>query len=730
MEQLEPEVVDGTIAATANEAEGRVAPYAALCERAAAFVLASGGAVHEDRLIGHVFGNAGSLAMWRPLLRNVLGEDERLTFRADGHWVLAHDEAEPGPLSGLLLDDFVVIDVETTGLRPTRQRVIEVALVRFRGGTEVDRFESLVNPDTRIPNFIVGLTGITDTHVVDAPRFENIATQVVEFIGHGLLVGHNISFDANFLNAELKRCDRLPLINERLDTMGLAVRLLRQVRKPSLDRVAVAVGLTPRKIHRAGVDAALTGEVALRLVEEARRQGVTTLDALKVASSVVERRPREGVGRGRAVLDRSLLADIPKRPGCYLMRDQFDRVIYVGKAKNLRDRVSSYYSQPLGYTRKMDGLLESMVRIDVEVVGTEIEALLLESQLIRRHQPRYNTAMRSFEHYPYIRVDLSNPWPRVTIAKARKHDGAKYFGPYRSAHGARRTVDVINSIVPLRTCTRSFKDARSYGRPCLQLDLGRCLGPCVGRADRDVYATLAREVVAFLDGRDDALYERLWAGLENAADRLDYERAAKLRRDLQSVLGIVQYQKRLREATEQHTLLVVLPSADVESREVLFVIGGRMWAQLRVRRAHDLECAVTRDHNDGGDHLLHQHPTGVTPPTSDLAIADVTGPIGDLAQRLARAWRRHAAATLTPIDHNGVDEANILNRWLLRQCGHPALIECPANGDSEPEWPALALRALSLNDTDLIFADAYRGEETLDDDAEPRETGEVVAAVL
>src|SRR5690606_16689882 len=212
----------------------------------------------------------------------------------------------------------------------------------------------------------------------------------------------------------------------------LATRLVPGLRRPSLDRVARAVGISPRKIHRAGIDAVMTAEVALRLEAEARRQGVASFDALKVMATSPERRSRNKVGRGRSLVDRSLLDGIPKKPGVYLMRDHEGQVIYVGKAKNLRERVGTYFSQPVGYARKMEGLLEAISRIDTEVVGTELEALLLEAQLIRRYEPRYNTAMRAFEHYPYIRVSVGNRWPRVTLVKDRKDDGARYFGPYRS----------------------------------------------------------------------------------------------------------------------------------------------------------------------------------------------------------------------------------------------------------------------------------------------------------
>jgi len=681
--------------------------YGTLCERAVQYIQGRGGATNEDLLIAHVFGNTGSLALWRPLLRSVLAADERVVFRADGLWSLVTAAGEIG--ASPILDEFVAIDVETTGLRPSKQRVIEIALYRFRGGELVERLESLINPGRAIPSYISNLTTITNTHVEDAPAFAELAEGIVAFIGPSLLVGHNVTFDISFVNEELKRADRAPLINERLDTMGLAVRLLKNVRKPSLDRVAVAVGLSPRKIHRAGRDAQLTAEVALRLSEEAVRQGVRTLDDLRGIATVVRVRPRDGVGRGRAVMDRAWLADVPKKPGVYLMRDQHGNVIYVGKAKNLRDRVSSYYSQPLGYTRKMDGLLESMVRIDTEVVGSELQALILEAQLIRRYQPRYNTAMRSFEHYPYIRVDIGNPWPRITLAKVRKDDGARYFGPYRSAASARRTVDVINNAVPLRTCTRSFKTPKSYGKPCIRLDLGKCLGPCVGQTIHDEYRRMIGDVLDFLDGKDQGLKERLWAELETAAERLDFERASKLRRDLRTSLALIAEQSRLRTAELDHNLLLVQPSADPSCREVMVILRGRIWAQLRVGTPRDYGNA-----DPDGDVVLDvSH--------GAQGSTQYSGSPGEeLARRVGRTLGRYAEDRIEPVDHNLIDETNILNRWLYRQAGHPAILPLDLNlRHNLNHLTALADHVLGLDDS-LIAADfrheSDAGEEAIVDD--------------
>src|ERR671916_481570 len=626
-----------------------------LAQRAEAFITAQGGQASEDLLVSHVFGSAGSPALWRPLLREVLGQHDRLKFRGDGAWLLTDgfSQTEAGPLH-----EFVVLDVETTGLQPSRQRIIEIAIARFSGGAATILWESLCNPGRNVPKYIIKLTGIDDDLLEDAPTFDKIAGTVCELLTDRVVVGHNVDFDLGFLNAELDRVGRPALVNDRVDTLALATRLLPGLRKPTLSALAqrLAVSEQPRTRHRAGPDAALTGIVAVALLEHARDAGFRSLDELKSIARPVTRRPRERMARASSVVDRSILATIPRAPGVYLMRDANENVVYVGKAKNLRDRVGTYFSQPLGYTRKMDGLIESLSRIQVEVVGSELEALLLESQLIRRYQPRYNTALRSHEQYPFIRIDVANSWPRVSLAKARKDDGARYFGPFRSTTTARKTVDLINRVVPLRTCSRSFRDARSYGSPCLQLDLGRCLGPCVGQADRDQYMSLVRRVVDYVDGRDQSLHDLLWSGLEDAAAALDFERASRLRRDLQASLTLTAAQRRLRESTEANWVILVTPAARPDQREIMMILRGRLWSQLR---------------------------------------APDRSPVAELASRLEECWERFKDVGIGEPDHDSVDEMHILGSWLARHEGHPAILVIQERAGT-PDWQGMAKRALGL----------------------------------
>ncbi len=645
---------------------GSAEPFHHLALRAEAFITEQGGRASEDLLISHVFGSTGSSALWRPLLRDVLSRQEGLKFRGDGAWLLASHIAQDGARP---LQEFVVLDVETTGLQPSRQRIIEIAISRFSDGGLAHHWESLCHPERRIPAYIVKLTGIDDNLLEGAPRFDALADTVVELLADAVVVGHNVEFDLGFLNEELKRLGRAPVVNERVDTLSLTSKLVPGLRKPTLRAVAERLGVAEasRNRHRAGSDARVTGAVAVALIEQAWETGFRTLDDLKAAARPATRRPKERMPRASSVVDRSLLSTIPRAPGVYLMRDANERVVYVGKAKNLRERVASYFSQPLGYTRKMDGLIESLSRIQVEVVGSELEALLLESQLIRRYQPRYNTALRSHEQYPFIRIDVSNPWPRVSLSKARKDDGARYFGPFRSAATARKTVDLINRVVPLRTCTRSFRDTRSYGSPCLQLDLGRCLGPCVGRADRDQYMALVHQVIDYVDGRDEALHEVLWTGLEDAATALDFERASRLRRELQASLSLTAAQRRLREATEANWVVIATPAAEPGFREVMVVVRGRLWAQLCVAEASDA---------------------------------------AELATRLGRCWDRFAAVGLREPDHDSVDDMHILGSWLSRHEGHPAIVPL-GERDRVPDWEDIAKRVLGLRREELDV-DAWR----------------------
>jgi len=226
--------------------------------------------------------------------------------------------------------------------------------------------------------------------------------------------------------------------------------------------------------------------------------------------------------------------DLPRGPGVYLMRSGDGEVVYVGKAKNLRNRVRSYFQEGTSDYRAFIGLLGRLLD-DIETIVTtsEKEALLLERELIRKHEPRFNVIWRDDKQYLMLRIDPKHEWPWVQVVRNAKPDGAQYFGPFHSASAARQTLRVVNRHFQLRTCRDSVLYHRS--RPCIEYQIGRCPAPCCKDIDRDEYAQSVNDVVLFLEGRKEQLADRLRERMWSAANRTDYEVAAHYRDQLRAV---------------------------------------------------------------------------------------------------------------------------------------------------------------------------------------------------
>jgi DNA polymerase-3 subunit epsilon len=261
------------------------------------------------------------------------------------------------------------------------------------------------------------------------------------------------------------------------------------------------------------------------------------------------------------------------------MKDVNQQVIYVGKAKNLKDRLSSYYSQPLGYTRKMDGLLQNVYEIEMRVLGSELDALLVESRLIKELQPVYNVQLRNYELYPFIKIDIQHPFPRVYATREVEADGARYFGPFRSRHVVNLTIELVEKIFPIRTCTRSLPPQAKPSDPCLRLHLDRCPGPCRGDVDAESYRGVIDQVCAFLGGEREDLLERLRRQMFEASQQLNFERAAWLRDAIRSADEVLIGQRLITGAVEANNLFIVYPSAQDGCNGVFLVRHGRLVQQ-------------------------------------------------------------------------------------------------------------------------------------------------------
>src|ERR687883_749731 len=233
---------------------------------------------------------------------------------------------------------------------------------------------------------------------------------------------------------------------------------------------------------------------------------------------------------------------LPTAPGVYLHKDDAGKIIYVGKAKNLRNRVRSYFQSSRGHDAKTRELVRRIRDLEFIVTDTEVEALVLESNLIKKHRPRYNVLLKDDKQYPHLKLTVGEPFPRVMITRRIQRDGALYFGPYLPASLARRTIDLINRTFQLRTCDIEIDG--KLPRPCLEYHIKRCLGPCVkGLCTPEEYAEAVRDVRMFLEGENRELADEYGARMERASDEMRFEMAAKYRDLRKTVLAVSEQQK-------------------------------------------------------------------------------------------------------------------------------------------------------------------------------------------
>ncbi len=265
---------------------------------------------------------------------------------------------------------------------------------------------------------------------------------------------------------------------------------------------------------------------------------------------------------------------VPDRPGVYLYKDAKAQVIYIGKAASLRSRVRSYFQESRARDPKTDALVGQIRDLDYIVTGNELEALILESNLVKKHRPRYNIILRDDKHYPFLRLTTNEDFPRLVVARRVQKDGAAYFGPFYPATAMRRTLRLARQLFPLRTCR--IKIDGTLPRPCLQYYIHRCNAPCTGWETREGYAKTVREVQRFLEGRNDDLAMELTREMEAAAGDLKFERAAGLRDQIQALNTVREHQKIIStEEADQDIVGVVRQGADA-CVQLFFVRKGRL----------------------------------------------------------------------------------------------------------------------------------------------------------
>ncbi len=452
-------------------------------------------------------------------------------------------EAAPAPPRQRTLEDlgtplhevtFVVFDIETTGGKAADGGITEIGAVKLKGGECLGTYQTLVNPGRAIPPEITVLTGITEAMVIRAPRIESVLPSFLDFVGpDSVIVGHNVRYDLSFTNAALERDGRPRLANRSVDTLPLARRLLRdEVPNCRLGTLADRLRLSHTPSHRALDDALATGDLLHVLLERAGAMGVTGLDDLLALPTMA----------GNAQASKLRLTDrLPRKPGVYLFRGRTGDVLYVGKAANLRSRVRSYFSTD--ERRKITQLLRETHRVDHQVCRNGLEAAVLELRLIHEHLPRFNQQGTRSSKYPYVKLTLDERFPRLSVVRAVKDDGALYLGPVSSSKRAKRLIEAIETASPIRRCT-TRSTASTHKPVCTAAQIGVAACPCSGHTSPQAYEQIVADLVRGLTVDPERLLEPLRHRITGLADEERYEEAADVRDRAEALAGALRRQRR------------------------------------------------------------------------------------------------------------------------------------------------------------------------------------------
>ncbi len=265
---------------------------------------------------------------------------------------------------------------------------------------------------------------------------------------------------------------------------------------------------------------------------------------------------------------------LPHKPGVYLMRDAEGGVLYVGKAADLRSRVRSYFGSSFGLQPKIESMVSHVSDVEIMLTSSAQEALILENNLIKRHRPHYNSRLKDDKTYPYMKIDLTEEFPRVYFTRRVERDGARYFGPYASAGSLRKSMDLIKKLFPYRSCNRVItgKDPR----PCLDYYIHRCVGPCIGAASKEQYGEVVSQVIMFLEGKQEQVAKELREKMEQAAEELAFERAAVLRDQVQAIERTMEHQRVVSTDMVDRDVIALAKNKDEAWVEVFFIRRGKL----------------------------------------------------------------------------------------------------------------------------------------------------------
>ncbi|AST58190.1 excinuclease ABC subunit C [Thermoanaerobacterium thermosaccharolyticum] len=337
---------------------------------------------------------------------------------------------------------------------------------------------------------------------------------------------------------------------------------------------------------------------------------------------------------------------LPEKPGVYIMKDSSGKIIYVGKAVILKNRVRQYFQNPANQIPKVRTMVRHIADFEYIVTDTELEALILECNLIKKHKPKYNILLKDDKNYPYIKITVNEDYPRILFTRRLEMDGAKYFGPYSSAFAVRETIKLLRHMFPLRSCNRNIEKDIGKCRECLYYHIGLCSAPCIGQISKDDYMKLVDDALMFLEGKHDVLLKKLKEEMEKASQNMEFEKAAKLRDQIYGIEKTSEKQKIISTSGEDQDVISMARSADDACIQVFFIRGGKV---------------------SGREHYFMKN-------TDEMNRSDI---MSSFIKQFYDGAPYIPKEIITDVD---MDEKHVLAEWLSNKRGNKVVISIPSKG--------------------------------------------------
>lgn len=463
--------------------------------------------------------------------------------------------------------EFCVFDFETTGTSARTAKVIEIGMARIQKGKIVDTFSTFINPGRPVPYYITNITGIKTEDVQDAPYFDEVYSQIREFIGDSVLVAHNLGFDISFLRNECFAAELEMVPNSTICTLKLARKIFPALPSKSLGNIVKHLKIRHRGVHRGLGDATATGKVLLKMFTTLREDhNIDTIEELISFQSSQSLPPSFNIKKKKLAED---LGKVPALPGVYFFKDSKGQIIYIGKAKSLKDRVKNHFMS--NALRKSKKIVQTASSLEFKTTNSELTALLAEAELIKLHQPRFNTMLKNFPRSYFVKVG-SEDFATAEIASSFEFDGDDYYGPYPNRNSVTETKEIIDKAFQLREC--DVKEFRK-GRKCYLMDIERCIGPCIELHCKESYVEEIKRVHEFLSGQNQSAVDRLLNKMKELSEKQKFEEAAQIRDVVQRILNQLQRSSILSEPLNKANVLIEI--ANSPKNEYVMLLEGKMF---------------------------------------------------------------------------------------------------------------------------------------------------------